>query len=319
MKTIICITKNKWDFADSRTISSQSLLGELRIISSAATENGRWWETPNHDPEVIHKEAYGWAPQWLYIHDMSPGMYVKQSVNAIISVLGSPLHAELVDIQSRADTETSNVFKSLYTSEGFSYPQSLQFIMDSNSGEIKGSLKVSYTSRLPHCRGCTKFGHWTTWFPQLPMIPAIGNSVPQPVVSLESQSSRWEVVVVGQSTSLVISEDIAQESLQISGSDRVANLWILSDRGHFKTDQKERNHTLQIGQSTDAIRQPISCNNKWSSLTDQDHDKETIEEEEGSTSTAINGTSKRKFIYKELGGCWQWLWPNINWGNEFYS
>lgn len=49
------------------------------------------------NPEEVHSESYEWSPQWFYIHNMQPGMFAKMVVNALVSVLGTPIHMELVD------------------------------------------------------------------------------------------------------------------------------------------------------------------------------------------------------------------------------
>lgn len=53
------------------------------------------WEMLGDSP--VHAEAYDWSPQWAYVHGMSPRMFAKKALNALVSVLGTPLHAELID------------------------------------------------------------------------------------------------------------------------------------------------------------------------------------------------------------------------------
>lgn len=50
-------------------------------------------------PEEVYCECYDWTPQWVYVHDLHLGFQAcsqRRKANALINVLGIPLHAELV-------------------------------------------------------------------------------------------------------------------------------------------------------------------------------------------------------------------------------
>lgn len=47
-------------------------------------------------PHELHDEAYKTIPQWAIISNLQKGMFMKRVVNSLISLLGKPLHGELI-------------------------------------------------------------------------------------------------------------------------------------------------------------------------------------------------------------------------------
>lgn len=75
------------------------------------------------------------------------GMYANQAANALISTLGTPLHAELINTKHYPLCLQACIL----VDASFHYPQSITFVIDEGLKEIAGELKVAYRSKAPRC------------------------------------------------------------------------------------------------------------------------------------------------------------------------
>lgn len=101
-------------------------------------------------PEVVHKEAYDRAPQWLYIPRMYHEIYAKQAVNSLISVLGSPLHTEFVDTHNRP----SCLRVCIQADDNFNYTRSLPYIVETDWDLQRIPSNLLHLQAPPHCNKC---------------------------------------------------------------------------------------------------------------------------------------------------------------------
>lgn len=122
--------------------------------------------------EGVYCESYDWTPQWVYIHGMLRGMYSKQAANALVSVLGIPLHAELVDTTTHPQCLQACIQADL----SFSFPRSPPYVVDERLRETIGELLLLYKSKAPKCIKCFKFEHRTNGCLSNGQFPLIGNS-----------------------------------------------------------------------------------------------------------------------------------------------
>lgn len=114
------------------------------------------------NPEEVHCESYDWPPQWVYIHNMQLGMFAKMAANALLSVLGATLHAELVDTVKHLQC----LHACLQADPDFAYPTKISFIIEEDGKETTtGKLQVTYESKALRCTHCQKFGHRTSSCP----------------------------------------------------------------------------------------------------------------------------------------------------------
>lgn len=110
-------------------------------------------------PKEVHYESYDWTSQWVCIHNMQPGMTTKMAVNALVSVLGTPLHFELVDKARHPQCLRA----CLQADPNFAYPPMIPFIIrEEDRGITTSELQVTYKSKAPRCTLCQKFTHHTS-------------------------------------------------------------------------------------------------------------------------------------------------------------
>lgn len=76
---------------------------------------------------------------------MPLGMFAKQAANTLASVLGTPLHVELIDTTRHPQC----LCVCIQVDVSFSYPQSIPYVIDEGLKETAGELKFTYTSKAP--------------------------------------------------------------------------------------------------------------------------------------------------------------------------
>lgn len=91
------------------------------------------------------------------IYGMSSGMFEKQDANALVNVLGAPMHAQLID----TDRHPQCLRACIQVNVAFSYPQSIPYIIDEGLIKMLVKLKFSYNTKASRCTKCVRFGHLT--------------------------------------------------------------------------------------------------------------------------------------------------------------
>lgn len=143
-------------------------------------------------PVEAHCESYDWAPQWIYIHDMHPGMFAKSTANALVSVLGTrrtPLHVGLIDTINHPQCLRACI----PADPNFAYPLSIPYVIDDDLRETAGELKVTCRSRASRCIKCSKFGHCTNGCP----VEKISISMSESMAGENSIDDHRELILEG--------------------------------------------------------------------------------------------------------------------------
>lgn len=104
-------------------------------------------------PSELHNESYEAISQWAVIN-LHKGMFVKSVVNSVVSLLGKPLHGELIN----TSTHRNALRVCLQIDSTFNFSKTIK--KEVNAGESMHTLKVEYRARPQCCTTCKYFMHW---------------------------------------------------------------------------------------------------------------------------------------------------------------
>lgn len=76
-------------------------------------------------PGKVHKISFECFLQWAIIGNLLPGMFAKDAINRVVSVLGTPLHTEFINTMKH----THSIRACFEAATNFKYSKSIRVIL----------------------------------------------------------------------------------------------------------------------------------------------------------------------------------------------
>lgn len=154
MRAIASMAKHKWrvkkaiqvvKFKEATfTISFQSSVDYLRCVDWTWDSLG---DTPmmirKEDTEIVAGEVYNWIPQWVYIRNIKPDLFVKSAINSIVSVLGPPIMVEYTN----TSRHPHSIRVCIQAPPTFGYQRNIPVIIIEGNRDSTIILEVTYDSK----------------------------------------------------------------------------------------------------------------------------------------------------------------------------